>query len=120
MANPLACSVAVRSIELLFASNWQQRVLNIEQQMTVELEPCRELSIVADVRTKGAIGVVELTEAVDSFWIQPRLVELGVWVRPFGKLVYIMPPFIIEPEELAKLTSAICTVVGEMNADQTK
>jgi len=85
MANPLACSVAVRSIELLLASDWQQRVLSIEQQMAVELEPCRGLSIVADVRTKGAIGVVELTEAVDSFWIQPRLVELGVWIRPFGK-----------------------------------
>ncbi|PWQ94761.1 adenosylmethionine--8-amino-7-oxononanoate transaminase [Leucothrix arctica] len=116
MANPLACAVSVKSIELLLASNWQTRVSNIEQQMTAELEPCRSLSIVADVRTKGAIGVVELKEPVDSFWIQPRLVELGVWIRPFGKLVYIMPPFIIEPTELSKLTAAICTVVSEMNA----
>ena len=120
MANPLACAVAVKSIELLLASNWQERVSNIELQMTAELEPCRSLSIVADVRTKGAIGVVELKEPVDSFWIQPRLVELGVWIRPFGKLVYIMPPFIIEPEELSKLTAAICTVVSEMNAHQIK
>ena len=120
MANPLACAVAVKSIELLLASNWQERVSNIEQQMAAELEPCRSLSIVADVRTKGAIGVVELKEPVDSFWIQPRLVELGVWIRPFGKLVYIMPPFIIKPEELSKLTAAICTVVSEMNANQIK
>jgi adenosylmethionine-8-amino-7-oxononanoate aminotransferase len=120
MANPLACAVAVKSIELLLASSWQERVSNIELQMTAELEPCRSLSIVADVRTKGAIGVVELKEPVDSFWIQPRLVELGVWIRPFGKLVYIMPPFIIGPTELSKLTAAICTVVSEMNAHQIK
>ena len=120
MANPLACAVAVKSIELLLASNWQTLVLTIEKQMTAELESCRSLSIVADVRTKGAIGVVELKEPVDSHWIQPRLVELGVWIRPFGKLVYIMPPFIIEPEDLSKLTAAICTVVTEMNSMKIK
>ena len=118
MANPLACSVALASTKLLLESDWQTRVKQIEKQMLEELSACRELDIVADVRAKGAIGVVQLNEAVDMHWIQPRFVELGVWVRPFGKLVYIMPPFIIEPEQLKKLTSAICTVVSEMNQQQ--
>lgn len=115
MANPLACSVAVASIELLLASDWQRRVNAIEQQMLEQLSPCLALDIVADVRAKGAIGVVELKKPVDMHWIQPRFVELGVWVRPFGKLVYIMPPFVIEPAQLATLTQAICTVVSEFN-----
>jgi len=115
MGNPLACSVAVASIKLLLESDWQTRVIAIETQMREELNACLELDIVADVRTKGAIGVVELKQAVDMYWIQPRFVELGVWIRPFGKLVYIMPPFIIEPAQLSKLTQAIYTVVSEFD-----
>lgn len=115
MANPLACSVALASIRLLLQSNWQARVANIQQQMTEELAACRDYEIVANVRTKGAIGVVELKQAVDMFWIQPRLVELGVWIRPFGKLLYIMPPFVIEPVQLSKLTAAMITVVAEFD-----
>jgi adenosylmethionine-8-amino-7-oxononanoate aminotransferase len=115
MGNPLACSVAVASIKLLLESDWQTRVIAIETQMREELNACLELDIVADVRTKGAIGVVELKQAVDMYWIQPRFVELGVWIRPFGKLVYIMPPFIIEPAQLNKLTQAIYTVVSEFD-----
>lgn len=118
MANPLACNVACASIKLLLESDWQSRVKTIETQMREQLAPCLKHDIVADVRTKGAIGVVELTEPVDMHWIQPKLVELGVWIRPFGKLVYIMPPFIIEPEALSHLTSAINTVVAIM--DQKK
>ena len=116
MANPLACSVALASIKLLLQSNWQTRIANIQQQMTEELAACRDCEVVADIRTKGAIGVIELKQAVDMFWIQPRLVELGVWIRPFGKLLYIMPPFIIEPEQLSKLTQAMITVVSEFDA----
>jgi adenosylmethionine-8-amino-7-oxononanoate aminotransferase len=115
MGNPLACSVAVASIKLLLESDWQTRVMAIETQMREELNACLELDIVADVRTKGAIGVVELKQAVDMYWIQPRFVELGVWIRPFGKLVYIMPPFVIEPAQLNKLTQAIYTVVSEFD-----
>jgi len=113
MANPLACSVANASIELLINSPWQQRVGAIADQLTRELAPCKEFSGVNDVRVKGAIGVVELESPVDMAWMQPRLVEQGVWIRPFGRLVYLMPPFIITSEELTKLTAAICRVVEE-------
>jgi len=114
MANPLACAVANASIDLLLASPWQSRVEAVEKQLQQQLEPCRSLPLVADVRVKGAIGVVELTEAVEMNWIQPRLVELGVWIRPFGKLLYVMPPYIISAEQLTLLTVAIYQVVDEM------
>lgn len=115
MANPLACSVANASIELLLESPWQQRVAAIEAQLREELVPCRRSPAVRDVRVKGAIGVVELRQPVDMHRIQPRFVELGVWVRPFGNLVYLMPPFVIRPEELSRLTGAIGTVVRELS-----
>ncbi|MDH3355256.1 MAG: adenosylmethionine--8-amino-7-oxononanoate transaminase [Chromatiales bacterium] len=115
MANPLACSVASASIDLLLNSPWQQQVNTIEAQLKRELAPCISWGAVKDVRIKGAIGVVELKQPVDMAWIQPRLVELGVWIRPFGKLLYLMPPFIIESDELSKLTMAICTVVEELS-----
>lgn len=114
MANPLACSVANASLSLLLSSPWQQRIQHITIQMENGLAPCRQLSITQNVRVKGAIGVVELKTPVDMAWIQPRFVEQGVWVRPFGKLVYIMPPYIITDDELAYLTAAIVTVLQQM------
>ena len=115
MANPLACSVASASIDLLLESNWQKNVFAIEQQLKQELAPCITLDIVKEVRCKGAIGVVELHHPIDLYWMQPRFVELGVWVRPFNKLVYLMPPYIISKDELRKLTQAVYQVVTEFS-----
>lgn len=114
MANPLACAVACASIDLLLASPWQSRVQAIEKQLQQRLEPCRSLPLVVDVRVKGAIGVVELTQTVEMDWIQPRLVELGVWIRPFGKLIYVMPAYIISGDQITQLTTAISQVIIEM------
>ena len=114
MANPLACAVANKNLELLLASNWQEKISNIERQLKDELTPCLELDSVADIRVKGAIGVVELKQAVDMQSLQPRIVELGVWIRPFGKLLYIMPAYIIKPNELSQLTNAMKIIAKEL------
>ena len=106
-----ACAAALASLELLGQEPWQQRVRSIERQLQVELEPCRDLAGVEDVRVLGAIGVVELREPVDMALIQPAFVEEGIWIRPFGKLVYTMPPFIIDPNDLSSLTQGIQAVL---------
>ncbi|TQV76510.1 adenosylmethionine--8-amino-7-oxononanoate transaminase [Aliikangiella marina] len=113
MGNPLACAIANASIELLLASPWQKNVLAIETQLEAELRPLESLPSVHEVRVKGAVGVVEMVQTLDMHTIQPRLVELGVWIRPFGKLLYIMPAYCMPSDELSKLTRAMLTIAEE-------
>ena len=112
MANPLACAVACASIDLLQTGPWLERLKMIEVQLRTGLEPCRALAQVRDVRVLGAMGVVELERPVDMVSIPRAFVDRGVWVRPFGRLVYLMPPYIIEHDDLDTLTRAVCEVVA--------
>ena len=107
MANPLATAVATASINLLMNSNWQERVQNIELILKERLAPARESELVRDVRVIGAIGVVETTRSVNVEKIQEFFVNNGVWIRPFGTLLYIMPPFIINSSELITLCNIL-------------
>lgn len=111
MANPLACAVASASLNLISQGHWQQQVAQIEAQLQQELAPCRASALVKDARVLGAIGVLEMHSKVDVAALQQQFVELGVWIRPFNNLIYIMPPFIITPAQLSKLTGAMRTVV---------
>jgi adenosylmethionine---8-amino-7-oxononanoate aminotransferase len=111
MANPLACAVASASIRLLEGYDWKASVLRLEAGLLQGLQPCRSFRNVVDVRVLGAIGVVELQKPVAMATIQKQFVDKGVWVRPFGRLVYLMPPFIMSDNELSLLTAAVCDVV---------
>ncbi|WP_069470578.1 adenosylmethionine--8-amino-7-oxononanoate transaminase [Candidatus Marithrix sp. Canyon 246] len=111
MANPLACSVAAASINLLLESPWQQTISNIEQQLIDSLSACAALPQVADVRILGAVGIVELQDSIDVATMQQAFVDKGVWIRPFRNLIYIMPPYIITPQQLSQLTQAIFEVI---------
>ena len=107
MANPLACAAADASLQLLAADDWQARVSRLERELRLGLAGCRALPAVADVRVLGAIGVVELKRDVDMAEAQRYFVEHGVWVRPFGKLVYVMPAYVMQSADLAQLCAAI-------------
>lgn len=111
MANPLACAVAVKSTEILLAQDWQATIQRIEKQLQQHLLPLSTLNYVQDVRILGAIGVVELTFNVDMKTLQQEFVQRGIWIRPFGKLVYVMPPFVISETELNRLLEQLVEVV---------
>ena len=112
MANPLACATAIASTELLLSQPWQRTVQRLNDELTTGLAAAADLPNVAQVRTLGAIGVIELNEAVDMKTVQPMFVERGVWVRPFGRLVYTMPPYVMTTADVAALTSAMVDVVA--------
>jgi adenosylmethionine-8-amino-7-oxononanoate aminotransferase len=106
MANPLACAVALASLDLLADGGWRERVGAIEEGLRTGLEPARELPGVTDVRVLGAIGVVQMREEVDIAAVTAAAVERGVWLRPFRDLIYTMPPYVIEEDDLASVTAA--------------
>lgn len=119
MANPLACAVSVASVSMLLEENkdnvpmWMARTSEIESQLKQALRPAVDLNGVADVRVRGAIGVIELKEPMDSTVVTYRCAELGAWLRPFGRLLYTMPPFVIQSDELNMVTSAMLTLAEE-------
>jgi adenosylmethionine-8-amino-7-oxononanoate aminotransferase len=107
MGNPLACAVGVASLGLIEQGDWQLQTKQIESLFSELLPKLKQHELVKDVRWLGAIGVVETHSPVDMETIQAHFVEQGVWIRPFGKLIYMMPPFISKPEHIEQLVSAI-------------
>lgn len=113
MGNPLACAIALRTLQVLDKLDTSTRVAQIEDQLRTGLAPCHQSSAVKDVRVLGAIGVVEMHEPLDLSKVTPRLVDRGVWLRPFGRLLYTMPPYIIDESSLAQVTSAMCQIAEQ-------
>ncbi|HCE2387058.1 TPA: adenosylmethionine--8-amino-7-oxononanoate transaminase [Vibrio parahaemolyticus] len=107
MGNPLACAVATASLELIEQGDWQQQTQQIEMLFSELLPKLEEYDLVKNTRWLGAIGVVETHRPVNMETIQALFVEYGVWIRPFGNLIYMMPPFISKPEDIEKLINAI-------------
>jgi adenosylmethionine-8-amino-7-oxononanoate aminotransferase len=113
MANPLACAVALASLDLLADEGWRGRVSTIERGLHAGLEPARELPGVTDVRVLGAIGVVQLRDEVDVVAVTKTAVEHGVWLRPFRDLIYTMPPYVIAEDDLARVTAAVVAAAAQ-------
>ena len=113
MANPLACAIAVESARILAEENMEARLLNIESQLKAGLAPARDIPGVTDVRVLGSIGVVELHRSVDVGKFQKECVRKGVWIRPFGRNAYIMPPYIISDEQLQTLCSNLIEIISD-------
>jgi len=117
MGNPLACAVANASLKLLRESDWESNIARIEEQLKQGLARCAELDSVTEVRCLGAIGVVEMKQPVVTADIQPLFVKRGIWIRPFGKLVYVMPPYVMSNEDLQTLTAGMCDVIQEYSTN---
>ena len=117
MANPLACAVALRSTQLLVSQDWQSTIQRISNQLQQHLAPLAQLNYVQDVRVLGAIGVVELNFNVDMKTLQQEFVKRGIWIRPFGKLVYVMPPYVISKTQLDTLLTELVDVVRHMQEE---
>lgn len=113
MGNPLACSVACASLDLLFKNDWQQQVNRLERGLQDGLAPATDIQGVKEVRVLGGIGVIEMLEPVDIPRIQPACVEQGIWVRPFAHNLYVMPPYIMEADDLKFLTGKMVRVLKE-------
>ena len=114
MGNPLGCAAANASLDVLLATDWATNIQRIEAALQRGLAPARDLPGVADVRVLGAIGVIEMQRPTDMAVLQPALVEAGIWLRPFGKLVYTMPPYIMRNDELERLCSSALTVLDAL------
>ncbi len=112
MGNPLACAVSLANLALLESYDWHTKIEQIEQQLKTELAPCRDLAAVKEVRVLGAIAAIELHNPIDIATVQPLFVEKGVWLRPFGRLLYTMPPYIIQADELSAITTAMHQVAA--------
>jgi len=111
MANPLACAAANANLDLLLHSNWQKNIKRIEKTLNDNLTDCHSLKQVKDVRVKGAIGVIETHQPIDQKWMTKEFVKRGVWVRPFSNLVYIMPAYIMNKDDLIQVTNAMKEIV---------
>ena len=116
MANPLACAAANASLDLFEREPRLAQVRNIERRLAEGLAPARGLPGVVDVRVKGAIGVIQLDDMSRIDWLKARFVDAGVWVRPFGDIVYLTPAFTIDEEDLARLTRALVDVTTAWSA----
>nr|WP_330221504.1 aminotransferase class III-fold pyridoxal phosphate-dependent enzyme [Marinomonas sp. 15G1-11] len=115
MGNPLACSAANASLSLLATYDLENRIKHIEGKLAESLDRCKSQKHVVDVRCFGAIGVVELDQPINQHQIQPLFVEEGVWIRPFGKLIYLMPPYIIDDNDIETLANAIYNVIKTLS-----